>query len=180
VSSTETSSGPSPARIALGRWENEATFWRDLVERYRLPHLGSRSACPAGSLRGELAWGDELFRGVSDLPMAQRPFEVLKRTEAFLRSPSLRRIYFDTTGIASSATVFGVPSNGYFARKELELLVVDLDLFRKARFFEQGAPLWRNGATWLQALMLRNKAPLRLSLLSRGRQRQFLEQILEL
>jgi hypothetical protein len=151
-----------------------------LVERWRLPHLGNKGFEPSNPVRDSLALGDEVFEGVSRLPLAARPFEVLKRTEAILRSPGVREIYFDVTGIESAAKQYAIPASGFFARKELELVVVDLDLFRKTRFFEEGVPLWRNGARWFHILTFRRQRPFRLGLLSRKSQRAFLERLLEL
>ena len=168
-----------PARITLGRWENEITFWRLLVEQRRLHHLGSRMETPTSGIRDRLALGDELFQGVDDFPLDQAEYEVLKRTEEFLHSPRLRRIYFDVTNIHLASRTYRIPSYGYFARKELELVVVDPVLFRKSCFFENGTPLWRNGATWCDLLTLRGHLPLRPALIARHRQQEYLERLLE-
>jgi len=168
-----------PVRIALGRWENETTYWTAIVERYRVHHLGIPMNAPGFDIRNQLALGLGVFTGVGTLPLNQRAYEILRRTEMVLHSPALRTIYFDVTGIASAARNYGVPSRGYFARKELELVVVDPALFRKTRFFENGTPLWRNGVIWSELLKLRNRKPPRLGLLIRSRQRDYLEQLLE-
>jgi hypothetical protein len=168
-----------PARIALGRWENEMTFWHQLVERRQLHHLGNEMESSTSGVRDGLALGDEVFRGVFDLPRAQAQYEVLRRTEAFLHSSSLQRIYFDVTNIRLASRTYRIPSQGYFARKELELVAFDSVLFEKTRFFENGTPLWRNGNSWFEVLTLRFHAQLRPDLLARTRQRKYLESLLE-
>src|SRR5204863_404726 len=52
------------------------------------PHTGTMHPL---SFRDRLALGEALFGDLGALPLAQLPTEVLRRTEAFLRSPRLRR-----------------------------------------------------------------------------------------
>jgi hypothetical protein len=53
-----------PPLLALGPWRNEETFWKALVERKRLPHLGH----PFGRspVRDRLALGPVVFAGAPD------------------------------------------------------------------------------------------------------------------
>lgn len=172
---------PNPAYVALGPWGNEVSFWQQLVERKRLPHLAYPGDPLSNRLRDSLAVGEVVFKGLEASPFhVSFPETVLHRVAVWLRgNQRLRRIYFDVTGISGAARVFGIPAKGYFARKELELILADHLLLRKTLFFEEGAPLWRNGASWLQILTGRATKPLRWALWPRRNQVRYVESLLQ-
>lgn len=136
--------------IALGPWNNERTFWIALVERKGLNHLSTRGAAGSNALRDSLALGDDVFRGLSNVPLTQMPNVVVLRTTKFLNgTPSLRRIYFDATDIAATAKGFRIPTNGFFARRELEVLIAKPELWQMTKVYVNGRPIWMTSPRFL-------------------------------
>jgi hypothetical protein len=118
-------------KVALGPWRNEDTFWRGLVEKKRLPHLGDPD--PArNALRDRLALGHLVFAGRPELPDVEF---VKARILAFLAQENLRRIYFDITNIRRLSGQLG---DGYFVRFELQKVLDSQRLFVITSFYESG------------------------------------------
>jgi len=121
-------------KVALGSFgqENEQSFWLALVEGKRLPHLGFRKA-DASVLRNDLALGELLFHGGPG-GMAQFQF-IEEKTQEFLTSGRLKRIYFDLTNLD---TLSGLVGEGRFAFVELKLIFDSGTLFRITSFYKDG------------------------------------------
>ncbi len=143
----------SPARIALGPWRNEQTFWIELVEKRRLCHLGY----PMGtsSLRDALALGPAVFSG-RPLPTTFRlvPF-IESRIETYLESEAIQRVYFDVTGMKE---LTGEHGDGYFAFFELDLVLRNETVLKQTRFFEDGMQIRLKGGEpgWLPPRFIRD------------------------
>ena len=122
-----------PALLALGSWQNEDTFWKALVERKKLPHLGH----PIGRspVRDRLALGPVVFAdapdAAADLPGYLAFIE--RRTKEYLKGDHLRRTYFDVTGMARLTGRLG---DGFFAVREFAFVLTEDDLFRKTSWYQ--------------------------------------------
>jgi hypothetical protein len=124
-----------PSLLALGSWRNEETFWKALVERKRLPHLGH----PFGHspVRDRLALGPVVFAGAPDAGddlVAYLAF-IEGRTKEYLKGNHLRRISFDITGVARLTGRLG---DGFFVVRELAFVLAEDDLFRKTSWYQDG------------------------------------------
>jgi len=130
-------------RVALGMWTNgqgkeNIYFWKELVEKRLLFHLGHPGVPGSNCVRDALALGPIVFWGTPDNLELVAPF-TLWRTYIFLKLANVKTIYFDITYLEKSSKIFDFGATpGYFARKEMEMILNDKELFKKARFYEQG------------------------------------------
>jgi hypothetical protein len=126
------------AEVALGMWKNESSFWTALVEDRQLLHLAGRRG--GSAVRDALALGEDVFAGIDALPIEQQAAEIERRTAVLLRHDSVKAIHFDLTRISQAAKTYNGlgQARGYFARKELELILSDSDLFAKTKFYTDG------------------------------------------
>lgn len=127
-----------PPLLALGSWQNEDTFWKELVERKKLPHLGY----PLGLslLRDRLALGSVVFAGAADAGdgLADYLAFIEGRTKHYLKGDHVRRISFDVTGMARLTGRLG---DGFFAVRELAFVLAEDDMFRKTSWHQDGRHL---------------------------------------
>ena len=136
----ESSGGPpNPNKVALGSWQNEETFWKGLVERKKLPHLGDPDT-ERNALRDRLAIGPAVFAGRPTGVAALEAF-IKDETTSFLTRSTLCRISFDLTNIKNLSGGLG---QGLFVVFELNLVVGTDSLFEKTSFYEAGKYLnWK-------------------------------------
>ena len=126
-------------KIALGSWQNEETFWKGLVERKKLHHLGDPDPV-RNSLRDRLAIGHTVFAG-RPRGLAELTAFIKDETARFLDKETLRRISFDLTNIE---TLSGGLGEGFFVIFELKRVVGSDSLFGKTSFYEAGKYLnWK-------------------------------------
>ncbi len=150
----ESSRPAYPPFLALGPWQNEDTFWKGLVERKKLPHLGHPIS--GRPVRDRLALGPVVFADAPDPgdSLAAYLAFIARRTNEYLKGNHLHRISFDVTGMDQLTGRLG---DGYFAVRELAFVLADDNVFRKTSWYEHGRYL-RMAGERLRAY-LRNLRP---------------------
>jgi RHS repeat-associated protein len=122
-----------PIRLALGRWENVDSFWKNLVVDKQLHHLQFKDTPWSTPAIDALALGDEVFVGNSMYPDL-----IVSRTKDFLLHSNISEIYFDLNRMNTASRVQTLPTSGYFAREELKIIIENESLFKKTKFIRMG------------------------------------------
>jgi len=128
---------PRRRKVALGQWEQPS--FHSMADKLDAIHLGG----------GKRGIGADVFGELPNPALDPSGYEaaVMEKTKGFLMSPGTKSIEFDLTMISASAKQFdGISSGGYFARRELEMIIETPELMKKAHFHMHGRRLWWGSA----------------------------------
>jgi hypothetical protein len=125
-----------PIRLALGRWENVDSFWKNLVVDKQLHHLQSRGTPWSTPAIDALALGDEVFAGIKI-----EPETIIARTKHFFLNNNIVEFHFDLNRMKTATSSPTRLNEGFYAREELKILLNNPELLSKTTFYRMGIPV---------------------------------------